>query len=289
MPVSPQYLTTASGQSYFINAMPADLAAACKRSDLLRFSAQINLFFRDKLTDPLQTVDELRGWFKPIKQPTKQQVRQAMLLTIDDDYSLKAGGGSASDELYSSSLRCLLAHPVTGLDYEPVILKKYSTCFDDVLITFSDIESLIGQTLTTHQMGQREADQVDGLLQMLHRGYRYQTISLVTKGGSQEVRFSPEHEQRLLDALTRPGRRSVAVDRTGYFAAIHTDRIDYVRQPGNGILNPKTLDAVCPIATAGYLQSQHRDVAVWERVRQQLVNIKNAPSGPGRLAQLCLF
>lgn len=93
----------------------------------------------------------VNGFFSDLKQPNKSKVDQAMLLVIDEDYALKAGGECHGDSQYSSSYKILIADPKTGLDKEVVVMKKWSTNFQDIIITAKEIRELFRANLTQKQ------------------------------------------------------------------------------------------------------------------------------------------
>lgn len=90
----------------------------------------------------LDIISQVRSLYDKIKQPTEGDVRRAMLMLINEDYALKAGGESSSDRIYSSSLGIWIADPKTGEDKKVALIKKYSTTFSEVLITMEELDDL---------------------------------------------------------------------------------------------------------------------------------------------------
>src|SRR5690606_14889254 len=115
----------------------------------------------------ISVISQLRMWYGDLKQPTEAQVRRALILVIDEDYALKSGGESASDNIFSSSLKWMQANPKSGLDYEPVLIKKWSRNFKDVLITFEEIVELWNLTITSKEKKEQDEDNILGALGML--------------------------------------------------------------------------------------------------------------------------
>jgi hypothetical protein len=128
--------------------------------------------FNKKNINDIDIISELRLWFTTIKQPTKNIVDKAMILIIDNDYAIKHCGESKSDSIYCSSLKWLQANPKTGLDYEPIIFKKWSTNFNDVLITFKDIENIFETTLTNAEKNLKLINTTRSLIGELFRNYK---------------------------------------------------------------------------------------------------------------------
>jgi hypothetical protein len=104
-------------------------------------------FHPQHLHDGFDDLAWLNGFFSDIDQPTENEVRRAMLMvkTIDrgdgpmEKYSLKSGGGTCSDSIFCSSLSIVISHPETGEDTWRVLMKKYSTDFKDILITYKEL------------------------------------------------------------------------------------------------------------------------------------------------------
>lgn len=119
------------------------------------------------------------GWilgFFDFQQPTEAKVRQAMIWSIDDacpgdwaynKYMIKSGGGSKSDSCFSSCLSVLTASETTGLDVWSVLIKKYSTRFDDVLITKEEISQLFEMCSSESQRNERDRQYAFDILKFL--------------------------------------------------------------------------------------------------------------------------
>ena len=285
MAKQPKSLTTPGGTAYILNALGTAQQSQAKRDDMWLYTNRVNFFYRKNLTDPLSTLAELRMWFSTIRQPTQQQVRQAMILTIDEDYSIKAGGGAKSDQLYSSSLRWLQAHPVTGLDWEPVIIKKFSTRFEDVLITLADIEYLIKQTLTVEETRRGLIDDIETRVAVVCHSLRTGTIRMSQDEKTvRDVPFTEQIRDTILSHINTPERQSIA------FAFIQkqiekaTAHIAWVNAPGHGILGD-TLDTVCPVKTATHVATYRQSIHHYEAIRGLLETGQWTPKSPKRVSQ----
>lgn len=259
-------LIAPSGQSYFLDRVDKALKSEIKRNPTAIYDKKVNLFFRRNSQDPISLVSELRGWFGGIKQPTRQQVKSALVLTVDEDYSLKAGGGAISDNLFSSSLKWLQAHPVTGLDYEPVIIKKHSANFEDVLITFDDIMFLISQTLTVAQVRTNEVEDIDGRLCMVVRGLTVGTIPMSAANNTRTklYPFTPEYQQILLSRIDNPAKVQTALGLIGQHKARLHQHLDWITQEGNEILGAD--NQLCPQRTAIHSHEYRTKLIVWNTV-----------------------
>ena len=137
--------------TYYVDGFPADLKKQLGgrwNSDWELAKRNVNFYNHKYTNGESDTVSQLRSLYKDITQPSEGLVKRAMLLIINEDYALKAGGESASDAIYSSSLRICIADPKTFEDKDVVLIKKYSTKFSDVLITMPEIEALFEGSLS---------------------------------------------------------------------------------------------------------------------------------------------
>lgn len=134
-------------------------------------------FFPKFLYDGYEDLAWINSFFHKLKQPSEQEVRRAMILTIQDDcgdgpmnkYMLKAGGGSVSDSVFVSSYSIVTADPSTGLDTWRVIMKKYSCTFEDVLISYDEIKHLFDQVATPEQVNADDKDSAIGYIGLFIR------------------------------------------------------------------------------------------------------------------------
>ena len=275
-------LTAPSGSTYYINSLSADMQKAHQVDSLLLYQKRVNVFFQRNLSDPLTTLAELRMWFKSIRQPTQSQVRQAMLLTIDDDYMIKAGGGAIADSMFSSSLKWLQAHPVTGEDYEPVIIKKFSDSFENVLITFEDIEFLIEKTLTTSQRQQGAIQDVEDRVAAVWLATACGKINMILEKGqpAKMVPFTPELRGLILSKIDTDAKKTVAQTFITSQLQKIQERIDWCTMPGHGILGKD--NSVCPIQTALYIERNRQDIRRFEQIRLELQGRSIAQPRPQR-------
>lgn len=117
------------------------------------FHAKRKSFFfnGDLLTNGFGDLVWCAQMFNAITQPSENEVRKALIKTlaintgdgVSEKYMLKAGGGTASDSIYISSFSMLTSDAKTGYDKWVVVMKKYSTDFSDVLITYKELYSLL--------------------------------------------------------------------------------------------------------------------------------------------------
>ena len=160
---------------YHVNGMGAELKKKLgthKAGWEYKMAQEKTFFVNPKYLVPGDDVAAtMRSWFDG-KQPTMQQVRNAMIWGYDQfgDYQIKAGGESASDNIYSSHLKITIADE-NGNDKDVVFLKKYSTNFSDVLITIEEVEALQRATETQEMKDENRKDNLCGTLGFLTRYY----------------------------------------------------------------------------------------------------------------------
>lgn len=125
-----------------------------------------------------------------IKQPSKKEVKGAMIWGFgfgnDMDYAIKANGESKSDNMYESELKVTIPHPKSGIDTDVVILKKYSSDFEDVLITEKEVRCLYEKCKTNEENNKLNKAKIDGGCFLLLRSFRGHKIKIngVTKKAS---------------------------------------------------------------------------------------------------------
>ena len=242
---------------------------AAKADSLFLYRNRANLFFLRNLGDPLTTLAELRHWFGTIRQPSREQVKRAMILTVDEDYSIKAGGGAIADNMFSSSLKWLQAHPVTGEDYEPVIIKKFSDRFEDVLITLSDIEFLIEKTLTDNQIRQQQIEDIQNRVASVCHATASGTIRKSEKGQPAKlVPFTDEFRQLILSRIDTEEKKAVAFAFIEQQKTRLREHIEWVSMPGHGILGNG--NTVCPVRTALYVEQTRQHIRRYESIAGEL-------------------
>jgi hypothetical protein len=242
---------------FYINSLPkAPSNRKYTDFDLAKMNAKV---FNKKNIHDINVISQLRMWFDDLKQPTEAQVRRAMILLIDEDYALKSGGESASDKIYSSSLKWMQAHPTSGLDYEPVIIKKWSTNFEDVLITFKEIEELWNLTITPKEKEETDIDNIIGCLGMLVGNCRVNKHDM--KGRETDW---------ILTYLQRYNEKDILKQ----LDIIHDRRkadCDNFISTGNGILG-NDLNTVCPIKTQNHIDDMQNNILSCETVRTLLTS-----------------
>lgn len=131
------------------------------------------------LADGYESLSWVLGFFRDLIQPSEQTVRRAMIWSLqdgdrdgyDNKYAIKAGGGSMSDSIFSSSLSIGIMHPQTGEDAYVVLMKKYSQKFENVLITYPELKALFDQVATPQEKEARDKEHVRDLVALLMSGY----------------------------------------------------------------------------------------------------------------------
>lgn len=280
---------TPTGTPYFLDNVSKALGDQLKHDPISIYTQKVNLFYRKNLHQPLDVLSELSSWFSRSQQPTRSQVKAAMILTVDDDYSIKAGGGAISDNLFSSSLKWLQAHPVTGEDIEPVLIKKHSTCFEDVLITWADIEYLINNTLTPHQHQSKEVEYVEGVVLMLHRGYHSGRINTQPTGKRQIIQetFTDTHVAQLVKLLHTPARRAIASQQINQHQNAQERFLSPFLSGENGISDHRDYGRVDPVATALHIAQARKQITAWDTVRKAVLG--EVTRSKSKSVQLGLF
>lgn len=172
------------GKKYYIDGVSGDLknkmtpikiggGTTFKRNfvDVI-FGEDEPVFFynHSKLGESEFALGDAIGALVDITQPSIHKVRGAMIWQTGYDgnmYSIKSGGETKSDSMYSSSLTTEIAHPKTGLDTEIVLIKKFSKNFKDVLITEKEIRDLYEMCMTPKQKKNKKNQTMLGATKMI--------------------------------------------------------------------------------------------------------------------------
>ena len=188
---------TSNGTKYYVNGVPPELekiwkSAGVDNREWEMGKRKVNIVNSKYFTEDSDVAAESRSWFNDKQQPTEKQVRNAMIWGYDSygDYQIKSGGGSRSDNIFSSHFRTTIADPKTGNDKDVVVIKKYSTKFEDVLIYIDEIQELQDLTETQEVRTVRRKDNLRCIISVLIRhesGY--------TKVGKEKI------EQKWIDNL----------------------------------------------------------------------------------------
>lgn len=213
--------------------------------------------FNKKNIHNIDIIAELRMWFKNIKQPTKTQVDKALLLIIDDDYIVKLGGDSKSSTMYSSSLKWLQSNPKTGLDYEPVIMKKYGTALDDVLITFDDINTMFNFTITDDEKNKKLNNDTLFMISLLSNNYR------LNKHDSKEA-----PTEFLLNALSKV-HNDIKIKQYNYLIDKREKELKSFIESGNSILG--TNMKPCKDRTTKHIDDMKTNIDVLKRIKNLIL------------------
>jgi len=163
--------------TYYVNGMPKDLDDLWKKSNSIETQEwefgkrNIKIVNSKYFTEYSDVAAESRSWFDDKKQPTENQVRNAMIWSYDGygDYQIKSGGGTKSDSIYISHFKTTIADQKTGNDKDVVILKKFSTVFSDVLIYIDEIQELQDLTESQEVRNIRRSDHLGGVVSVLIR------------------------------------------------------------------------------------------------------------------------
>lgn len=184
----------ANGTKYYVNGVTPELEQLWKKNKGLSSyefaKRKINIVNSKYFTEDSDVAAETRSWFDN-KQPSENQVRNAMIWSYDQygDYSIKSGGESNADNIYTSHFRTTIANPTTGEDQDVVILKKFSTDFKDVLITIEEIQEL--QDLTENQQV-RTARRKEHLRSIISILLRHEAGYPTAEGKNGKKTISPE-------------------------------------------------------------------------------------------------
>ncbi len=237
---------------FYINGLPKSSTGRNYTDfELAQMNAKV---FQKKNINDIAVISQLRMWFDDLKQPTEAQVRRAMILIIDEDYAIKSGGESASDNIYSSSLKWMQAHPVSGLDYEPVIIKKWSTNFNDVLITFKEIEELWNLTITPEEKEEENIDTIIGCLGMLVGNCRVNKHDMKGRETDWILTYLDKFDKKkILKQLEIIRNR-------------RKDECDTFISTKNGILGDD-FETVCPIKTQKHIDDMQNNILSCETVK----------------------
>jgi hypothetical protein len=122
----------------------------------------------NKSMTPYEAIEFFLGWFEDIKQPSESQVRGALILCIREPhdteykYTLKAGGESASDSMFSASVSCLVMDE-NGEDKMVTFYTKYSHNFEDVLITPNEVYEAVVNNMSGAETTRKEISEVESM------------------------------------------------------------------------------------------------------------------------------
>lgn len=196
-------VVTVSNRKYYLGGIPSlkkdlGLDRVIRFNDFELANMNANFCHLRKAKDVFDIIAELRGWMKDLKQPSESTVRNAMIWTWDQDYSIKSGGESGSDHIYSSSLKWLVMNPKNGEDMDLVLLKKYSTKFEDVLITLEEMEALVDAIISPVQVVERGKRQVELVLGFMYGGFRRGKVNFTD---NKEHNFNDEVKQSALNSI----------------------------------------------------------------------------------------
>lgn len=167
---------------YYINGMPDEMKEEYQKyrgnGEYYLCLNKIN-FFNSK-----HIQEDITGYLwdmLPKTQPSEKTVKKALLWSYGDNYKIKAGGESMSDELFSSSFLITIMDE-DYLDKDVVLIKKHSTNFKDVLITEKEIKELYYATENDTLKKERRKNNLYGYISVLMR--MTQGISITNNGNT---------------------------------------------------------------------------------------------------------
>lgn len=161
---------TYNGRDYLID--PVDIKSG-GWNEFYHAKNKLNIFYKKKLSYDAYMVMTWDVSQVLEKQPTKKQVDKAIIWGIgylgeDSIYSIKSGGETAGDYYMS-----VLKYDTTGTWGGPVvnepILIKYSTNFEDVLITLNEFRGLFESTCNKKDTKEMKQDDVIAAVNYYYR------------------------------------------------------------------------------------------------------------------------
>jgi hypothetical protein len=222
-----------NGNTYHIDKLPVaegktKSSTRLKKDDYMLANEKTFIFFKKNIHD-FEIANEMRDFFHRIKQPSESKVREAMIIIIDEDYAIKSGGDSKSDHIYSSSFKWMQASPTTGEDIEPVLLKKFSKNFEDVLITLEEIEFLILNSLTEKEKIQKAKNDVESMITFLAR--------TIQRGKYNESFFTTKTKPYTIEFKERVLSKIKNLDKNNYAVDFIESRIEYLNKQADPFIN----------------------------------------------------
>lgn len=224
------FITLENGTTYYIDKVPEKaLDKRGKMSEHRAIQEGINLVFLKNFENDPDALDIAATEMEDTKQPTEAQVRRAMILKIGYEgfwYALKAGGESASDNLYSSSLSMDMEGP-GGEDVEKVIIKKYNSDFNKILITEDEIREIKDKIIKFRRRGKKIRDEkvqsiMDFLVMAEARG-KYN----VTGGGQKP--YTEQFRDRIINMIVEiADNKKVVNDAVDFRVKQHEDHLEWM-------------------------------------------------------------
>lgn len=168
-----------NGLKYYVNGISGDLKkefdSANKgwREQVLFKNSPVLIYNHKNFQEDPDYLGDAVSVLEDLVQPSEAVVRRAMIWGVGYgegmDYMIKSGGDNNSESFFSSSLTVEIAHPVTGLDTKVVVMKKYSTNFNDVLITEKEVRDLYKLCRTPKENELHKISQMEGGIHFLMR------------------------------------------------------------------------------------------------------------------------
>lgn len=226
-------ITLDNGTIFYIDEVPESVI---KRKPGNRYreyqlvTAGVNLFFLKNVEKDESALNIAATEMEDTKQPTEKEVQRAMILKIGYDgfwYSLKAGGESASDHLYSSSLSMDLEGP-DGEDVHKVIIKKYNTDFKKVLITGEEIRELKRKILKFKRSKIMREDEVQGLIDFLIVSQARGKYATSSKGKSGYEDYNEDFKNRVVKMILDLGDEKIIKKSIEFRVNQHQDHLEWM-------------------------------------------------------------
>ena len=227
-------ITLDNGTIFYIDEVPEELLKSKpgkKYNEYQLVAKGVNLFFLKNVVNDESALNIAATEMEDTKQPSEKDVRRAMLLKIGYDgfwYSLKAGGESASDSLYSSSLSMDFEGP-NGEDVHKVIIKKYNTDFSKVLITGAEIREIKRKILKFKRSKVMRDDEVQGLIDFLISAQakgKYETSSKGKSTGFED--YNEDFKKRIVEMILDLGNEKVIKKAIEFRVKQHQDHLEWM-------------------------------------------------------------
>jgi SAM-dependent methyltransferase len=229
-PVREDFIKLDNGTVFYVDKVP-DLALdkRGKMSEHEAIKQGINLVFLKNFESDPSALDIAATEMGDTKQPTEAQVRRAMILKIGYEgfwYSLKAGGESGSDHLYSSSLSMDMEGP-DGEDVEKVLIKKYNSDFNKILITEDEIRDIKDKIIKFRKRGKKIRDEkVQSIMQFLVMAEARGKYD-VTGGGKKN--YTEEFRNRIINMILEiTDNENVVREEVHFRVKQHQDELDWM-------------------------------------------------------------
>jgi hypothetical protein len=233
-PVKESQITLDDGTVFYIDQLPEGIVKTTRPgrySEHQLVAKGVNIFFLKNVVDDESALNIAATELEDTKQPTEKDVRRAMLLKIGYEgfwYALKAGGETASDHMYSSSLSMDMEGP-NGEDVEKVIIKKHNTDFEKVLITGAEIREIKRKILKFKRSVKMREDEVQGLIDFLISAQakgKYETSSKGKSTGFED--YNEVFKERIIEKILDLGNEKVIKEAVKFRIDQHQHHLEWM-------------------------------------------------------------